>query len=246
MRYQILLLNADPATSRLEQMKQQFSRAGMHYTRVSGLTATAVDEATYQQHVDVARNHNDYFHNLTTRDVATYLNHRRAWQELTTSGADYGIVLEDDVVLIDGFNQLPNRIRDIQVPWNFIKIAEPYKRERTQVTGQVGAATVVRYERIPRGSCAYVIKRETAAQLLERTTQFFRPLDVDFQWWWELGLNVIGLKPYPVQLSHRLGRDMTHAYLPQPREQRTYVKWCQQAKFWWLNKHSTTSSTHFD
>lgn len=242
MRYQVLLINADSATSRLEQMKHQFSRAGMHFSRVVGLASADVSDELYQQVVDSSRNHRDYFHNLSSRDVATYLSHRQAWQELVNSGVDYGVILEDDTVLIDGFNELPNRIRDILVPWNMIKLAEPYKRERSTVYTHVGAATVVRYEVVPRGSCAYVLKRSAAEQLLARTETFFRPLDVDFQWWWEMGLNVIGLKPYPVKLSHRLGRDMRQAYMPQAKAQRRYVKLRHKAKFWWLNKQSSDSN----
>jgi len=242
MRYQVLVINANSqsshGSSRLEQMKHQLSRAGTHFTRVAGISATDVDDATYERVVDTERNQRDFYHNLSTRDVARYLNHRQAWQELVHSGADYGIILEDDTVLVDGFNQLPNRIKSIEVPWNFIKLAEPYKREKTRVCSHAGAATVVRYEVVPRGACAYVIRGETAQQLLTRTTQVFRPLDIDMQWWWEMGLNVIGLKPYPVQLSHRLGRSMSHAYQPKAKSQRRYVKWRHRAKFWWLNKHS--------
>lgn len=246
MRYQVLVINANSnasnAGSRLEQMKHQLSRAGTHFTRVAGISAAEVDDALYDRFVDTERNHRDYYHNLSTRDVATYMNHRQAWQELVNSGADYGIILEDDTVLIDGFNQLPNRIRDIEIPWNFIKLAEPYKKEKARVCSHAGAATVVRYEVVPRGACAYAIRGEAAEQLLARTEQVFRPLDVDMQWWWEMGLNVVGLKPYPVQLSHRLGRSMTHAYQPKVKSQRRYVKWCHRAKFWWFNKQSDERS----
>lgn len=238
MRYQVLMINAPGASSRLDQMKHQFSRVGMSFTRIEGLLAQNINDEIYHENVDVERNRRDYFHNLSTRDVAVYLNHRRAWRELINSGADYAVVLEDDVVLVDGFNQLPRRINDIQVPWNMIKLAEPYRRQRSSVQARVGAATVIRYEVVPRSCCAYVIKREAAAKLLERTENFYRPLDVDMQWWWEFGLNVIGMKPYPVKLSHRLGRDMTEAYLPRAKSQRTYVRWCHNAKFWWFNKQA--------
>src|SRR5690606_20284913 len=178
------------------------------------LSPKDVSDDIYQQSVDVERNHRDYFHNLSTRDVAVYLNHRRAWQELVDGGADYAVILEDDILLSDGFKQLPRRISDITVPWNLIKLAEPYRRQRSSVKDRVGAATLVRYEVVPRGCCAYVIKRAAAQRMLERSERFYRPIDVDMQWWWEFGLNVIGLKPYPVKLRHRLGRDMTDAYLP--------------------------------
>jgi len=244
MRYEILLINSSTARSRLEQMRHQFSQQGMSYTRVEGLVASQVNEDMYHNSVDIERNHRDYFHNLSARDVATYMGHRTAWQELLDSGADYAIIVEDDVVLSDSFNQLPRRISELSIPWNMIKLAEPYKPERSAVQDRVGAATMVRYQVVPRGCCAYVLTREAAVGLLERTQTFYRPLDVDFQWWWEFGLNVLGLKPYPVKLSHRLGRDMTAAYLPKAKSQRTYAKFCHQAKFWWLNRQPVGAITN--
>ncbi|EKE82935.1 glycosyltransferase family 25 protein [Idiomarina xiamenensis] len=247
MRYQTLLLNTDRASSRLEQMRTQFNRAGVHYSRVEAVDHRHLSSDLIEQHVDWQRNRQDYFHDLRPAEVARYLSHRRAWQELLDSGVDYAIILEDDVVLSDGFNLLPKRIADINVPWNTIKLAEPYGRSRTKAHAPSGGATVVRYDVVPRGCCGYVVNREAATSLLQRTEQIYRPLDVDMQWWWEFGLNVVGLKPYPVKLSHRLGRDAHVAdYIPRVKRERTYVKWRQCAKFWWLNRQRQTILTSSD
>ncbi|RUO81518.1 hypothetical protein CWI84_01815 [Idiomarina tyrosinivorans] len=242
MRYQYFVINRERDKTRLEQLKNQFNKSGKAFTRVDAVDPHQITDGDYQRWVDVERNRRDYHHDLSSLQLAQYINHRRSWEMIVESGVDYGVVLEDDVILTDSFRVLANYIEAIDVPWNMIKLAEPFRPERKRQHHRFGAVTVVRYERVPRGCCAYAIKADAARELLERSEKIFRPVDIDMQWWWEFGLNVIGLKPYPVQLSHRLGRDPAYAWTPPQRQQRATVKWWQNAKFWWLNRQHPQSN----
>lgn len=57
----------------------------------------------------------------------------------------------------------------------------------------------------------YMINRDAATKLLSRS-RFFRAVDEDLSWPWELGLSVWSVSPNPVaEVSHTLGRSLLEA-----------------------------------
>ncbi len=62
------------------------------------------------------------------------------------------------------------------------------------------AFELVKWEKPPVGTSAYAISRDGAKEFLSKRSKFFRPIDVDLQYYWETNLNVLGLLPQCVKL----------------------------------------------
>ena len=64
------------------------------------------------------------------------------------------------------------------------------------------------------------MSRAGAARLLTARHRYGRPFDVDLQYWWEAGLRIRGIEPYPVipwdksvsEIRGRGGRPPRHAW----------------------------------
>jgi glycosyl transferase family 25 len=61
---------------------------------------------------------------------------------------------------------------------------------------------LVSYERIPVCTTGYILTAKGAQKLLKNVPPFGRPVDLDICNWWEFDLNVVGLKPYPIQANY--------------------------------------------
>jgi len=74
----------------------------------------------------------------------------------------------------------------------------------------------VAWKKPPVYSMAEVISNTGARKLLASRSQFFRPIDVDIQYYWENDLRVFGILPETVSASHHSrtttihGRDRKH------------------------------------
>lgn len=236
MRYQIYVLNRAAETTRLEHFRIQAGRLRQSFVRVEALSVDQVQVSRELKHYDEQQNEQHYYRALTSAEIATYLSHRRAWQRMVDDDIDFAIVLEDDVLLANSFAYLARTIAQLEQPWHVLKLAEPYARVKSRGIERSGAATMVRYPHIPLGTCAYVINREGAEAMLQWSDAFYRPLDVDFQWAWQPGLKVRGIRPYPVQVSHRLGSADKPVALMRKHQTRRFVALRESIKYRWQRR----------
>lgn len=236
MRYQIYVLNRTEEKTRLEHFRIQAGRLRQSFARIEAMSGQEAAISAQFARYDASRNAQYYYRELTGGEVATYLNHRKAWQQLLDENLDFAIVLEDDVLLANSFSYLARTIAQLEEEWHVLKLAEPYARVKSKGLERCGAATLVRYPHIPLGTSAYVITREAAQTMLQWSEAFFRPLDVDFQWAWQPGLKVRGIRPYPVQVSHRLGRAERPVAVMRKHQVRRLVAFKEGLKYRWQRR----------
>lgn len=131
---------------------------------------------------------------LTPREVATYGTHRCGWQRLVESGADYGLLLEDDFVLID-----PERLRHLiaalpEVIGPDVDVLKLFDFPDSHHKGRVLQREVAGHvmllpERQKAGTVGYILTARAARRLLARK-RVFRAVDEDLRHYWEFGLRV--------------------------------------------------------
>jgi len=139
---------------------------------------------------------------MTSGELGCYLSHVRVWQKIVDEQLDYGVILEDDILLQDHIQQGLETIKDIQQPWDLIKLAEePVKRKAVHQI-PIGDFSLITYNKIPSRTCAQAISLSGAQKLLATSANINRPIDIELQYWWESQLNVFGLKPYIVKANH--------------------------------------------
>ena len=233
MRYQIYVLNRASEKTRLEHFRIQAGRLRQSFARVEAQDPALVAVSESLNRYDEVRNQQQYYRALTQAEIATYLSHRQAWQRMVEDDLDFAVVLEDDVLLANSFTYLARTIAQLEQPWHVLKLAEPYARVKSKAVERCGAATLVRYPNIPLGTSAYVVSREGAEALLQWSESFYRPLDVDMQWAWQPGIKIRGLRPYPVQVSHRLGRLPKPVAVLKKHQVRRFVALREGIKYRW-------------
>jgi glycosyl transferase family 25 len=112
-------------------------------------------------------------------------------------------VLEDDIHLTGvSFSNMVDAIKLIDRPWFYIKILgmhQPSHLLRSQVIEEFTLST---FQKVPARTGAQIVSREGAIRLLKSTAPFYRPVDLDLQYWWEKNIFVDVLHPYVFAVNH--------------------------------------------
>ncbi len=110
---------------------------------------------------------------LTPGEVGCAIGHRRAWQAIVDGGTPWGLVVEDDAVVLPGLGAALRAISHLEptAPWLVALLAQSWPGHPLVVTGAMGApgpgATGLRRVGVTwGGACAYVLSRDAARVLL--------------------------------------------------------------------------------
>ena len=203
MNVKIFLINLDRSTERLEKAAQQLNRLNVPFERVSAVDGSKLTGAEIDAAFDTEQAERRTAYNLTIGEIGCHLSHVECWRRIITDKLDFAIILEDDLVLDD---QFPHAIGAIEQfthsnEWDYIKLANPFKKRPYQTRTALDRFTLVNYPKAPTGTVAQAVSFQGAETLLSHRPPFFRAIDVDLQWEWELGIKVQGLVPYVANVS---------------------------------------------
>jgi len=143
---------------------------------------------------------------LTSGEIAVYAGHRKMWRRLIDSGHDLALIIEDDLQIRDvpAFRRAIADCLTHSDDWDIIKFFD-YRPKRVERQKSISGTRLVRYKYAASGAVCYLLSRDAAMRLLSRKA-FFRPVDEDFSWHWELGLDIWSVDPNPVaEVADRLG-----------------------------------------
>lgn len=96
---QVLLINLDNSSDRLDKQTMQFNHLGIPLTRLAAISVNDFDDDTYQKLAFSGQRP------LKKSELACFLSHKKAWQCVLECNKPC-VILEDDVVLVQDFKQL--------------------------------------------------------------------------------------------------------------------------------------------
>lgn len=157
---QVLVINLSASTERLAFQTRQLARLGMAFERVEAVTAAQLSEAEYR------RLANSWERPIGRAEVACYLSHSRAWQQVLDSGVP-ALVLEDDALLS---RHVPELLAELEGKTD-IDLVTLEVRGRKKVVGKqrktLGCGShLLRLYQDRTGAAAYLLWPEGARKLI--------------------------------------------------------------------------------
>lgn len=152
---------------------------------------------------------------LRDAEVATFLSHRRCWQRILDDNLDAGLVLEDDVKLVNpDFQQAFDLACSMIQQGDVIRFPVRDKETPCEVITE-REAMLYRPRTIGLGMVAQLVTRDAATHLLALTAQFDRPVDTYLQLGWEHGLRILSVWPSGIrEISSCLGGSLIKQTMP--------------------------------
>lgn len=136
---------------------------------------------------------------MTPNEIGCFLSHKLAWQACLRNNQTT-LIFEDDFILLPHFTETIQLLLTEFTTWQLIRL-QGLVETRHDIVKKIDGVTVVRNYADPLGSTAYIIKPEAAKVLVEQAKDIYEPLDHFLEHKSKHGIEMLAVKPYPVDIS---------------------------------------------
>ena len=195
-RLRTWVINLDRATERLSRITAQLQRAGIAFERLPAVDARAFT-ASQSAELDAPAYRQKHGMEPLPGELGCYLSHVEVMRRMLVSRAQFGLVLEDDVLITE---RLPAALRGLiqhADRWDMVKLSAVHSgTPRPVLEVAPGQQLAVMLSRCT-GSSAYLINRRAAQAYADGLLPMSLPYDHIFDQGWTFGLKVRLLTPTP-------------------------------------------------
>ncbi len=203
----VFIINLDCAKERMVNMHEQLTRLNIPYTRISAVKGIELSKDEIKQVYSSTDNKKYFRADLTLGEIGCYISHKHVWSKIVAENIEYAVILEDDMILTQQFANIFKH-NDIFKQYDLIKLADNRTHQPKQIKQIDEHFEIINFTKIPNCATGYTINLNGAKKLLARE-KFYRPVDIDMQFCHELGLSVLGLRPYPITENKNFTSDIT-------------------------------------
>ncbi|WP_292896672.1 glycosyltransferase family 25 protein [Nitratireductor sp.] len=171
----IYLINLSRSSDRLERMQELCVDAGLELARVEGvdgreLSADDIDKVVVGE---------SRWGKLTPGEVGCFLGHRKCWEALVKEGAQYAVVLEDDVVFGEDVAAVFGSSDWIPKDADIVKLEAADERLYldTKASSLKNGRRIRRLRTSHFCAAGYVVSLSCAQRLLAASETFSEPVD---------------------------------------------------------------------
>ncbi|WP_306522972.1 glycosyltransferase family 25 protein [Rheinheimera sp.] len=199
MKMKVFVINLDQSVERYQHAVAQFAPyPDIVVERISAADGRVMSEQELNQYYSLELNKKLYHKILRPGEKGCYISHIWCWQQIVAQQLDFAIILEDDFILQCDLAALVDAIRQLQQPWHYLKLAMPNKQQPVlQREPMAHGFSLVHYQKMPVSTVAQAVSLAGAQLLLDKMQPFYRPVDVQLQYSFDLGIEVMGVQPLP-------------------------------------------------
>lgn len=201
MKYKTFVINLDSRPDKLKSAAEQLNKYNIEFERFPAVVGSELDQSTIDAAYDAETNSKKYYKEMSVGEVGCYLSHIRLWEKIVEEDLDFALILEDDLTVEPEIKHVIEAIQQLQ-DWDYIKLAGPKGKKIIAEEPINDKYSLVYYNKTPIGTSAQAVSKQGAKKLLESTKPFIRPVDSDLQYYWEKGIQILGISPQPVSPGH--------------------------------------------
>ena len=188
----IHLERATARQARVDRLMKELPVTPRIMNAVDFLSMSDAQKSHYRPHL--LRPH--YPFTLRPAEVATFLSHRACWQAIVDQELDAGLVVEDDTALEEpAFHRAFEAAQANAVQGDLVRFPIKLREKPRKILSADGDPHVMVPQSIGLGMVMYLVTRDAAQILLEKTRSFDRPVDTYLQMRWDHGLGVLTVWP---------------------------------------------------
>lgn len=200
----VLVINLDRSTDRLAAISASLVAHGLEFERVSAIDGSvSADLLNNFDHTKYWRAHG---REVRAAEIGCYYSHLRAMRRFLETTYEYALILEDDAVLLNGFNDVVaaatgSEMSSVAAPqqdWDVLKLESRRRGLAFHLRPLTGRHDLVVNAFRSTGAAAYIVTREAARTYLGCLYSMRQPYDHAFDRGWWLGLRIRELRPLVV------------------------------------------------
>lgn len=197
----IFVINLKTSPDRRKACADQLARVGLTPTFVDAVDGRRMSDAQIAAVVDEKGRLKRAPKPLSKAEVGCYLSHWSVLERIVGAGLPQALVMEDDLLAGETLPAVLAAIAEQALPpYDMIKlgISEPQTKAFTPIMPLTDAATLVRHHNVVNSNLAYVITRAGAERFMAYGRPIRYPVDVAMNRSWRHGLDILGVRPWPV------------------------------------------------
>lgn len=179
------LINLDGSDARLASATAQLEAAKLPFTRVAAVDGRVTAPESFERY-DAERTRRWMGRRLSGGEIGCYLSHIACAERFLDSGAEYGLSLEDDLLLKPAFlpvlEETLTWLEAHQPDWHMVNLGRAVKRHGTPVLHLAGT-TLMRAHHFPDTTTAILWSRTGAEAFLAQAGAIFAPVDHALRLW---------------------------------------------------------------
>lgn len=173
-KFKIFVINLNESTERLERLKSEFERIGLDFERLPAVDGRKLSDNQILKHYSPELNRKKYFVPLSKPEIGVYLSHLMACEKIISENLDFGIILEDDIVLKEGFQMIPQVLYALKHRWSYIRLIPPKDKEKVEIKTKIPLEVPVRitFERYSKNTNFYEGKKIKETKIIKLPVLF--------------------------------------------------------------------------
>lgn len=190
------LINLDTSEDRLHVMHGRARSVGLSFQRIPGILGSDLLLDRLEE-VDIAAYEKWHGKALNPGEVGCYLSHISALRTFLASGAEFGLILEDDANFPKNFQLLIHSIIANSCCWDVVKLSSFHSGTPVNVTAlEAGYHLAVPLSRL-NNSNSILYNRVAAKRLVRELLPMRLPFDHAVERAWLYGLRFRSINPVP-------------------------------------------------
>lgn len=197
MDFPIFVINMKSSKERWASTHSRLNELGLDAERWDATVGKALSSSEVSKWYDNVKNKTSHHRDLTAGEIGCHISHQRLWEKIVADNIPYALILEDDLEIDDTLPDILEAIQKLN-NWELIKLFDNRDLPFIDSVAINNTFTLGNYLKVPNGCLGYILSLEGAKKLLKRQP-FFRAVDIDIQFHSEVGINVTGIRPYPIR-----------------------------------------------
>lgn len=192
----VFVINLDKSPERMAKISKRLNELDIPFERISGVYGASLTKQELELAYDPALNLKTYRRALPCGEIGCYMSHTKVWKTIVEKKYNCALVLEDDIVIDADIKLLLSKLINSIKSFDIVKFYCPKSNPKIVASEPIGPNHMLcRFRKVPSGNQGQLITYDGAKKLLATYQKFGRPVDVDIQYWWESGVNVLGVLP---------------------------------------------------
>lgn len=191
LKLKIFVINMECAKERRAIMETRLGELGLAAEFIPAVEGARLDRKTLISPASAAH--------LSNGELGCYLSHIRAWEEIRKRQISYSVVMEDDVVINPNMMRILADLINLDFNFDAVRLSALKPQKGRVISRLTGGESVMLPTKNPSGAQGYLVTFSGARKLLTVLGIPARPIDDEFDNYWDKGLCIPMVSPAPIR-----------------------------------------------
>jgi len=197
LNLQIVVISLLRSPLRREKARSELSKTSLNWSFLDAVDGSQLQSFPPEYNSRKVRRLLGF--DMTQNEIGCFLSHKKAWQTCLKNNQPT-LIFEDDFILLPHFEKTLQLLLTEFHDWQLIRLQALAKTQH-DIVKIIGEISIVKNHADPLGATAYIIKPEAAKILIEHAKDIYEPLDHFLEHEKKHGVEILAVKPYPVDIS---------------------------------------------